>query len=313
MSFLKATWWRPATAMAVLALAVLALSLSGGTAQAGDPGSVSVDPVDTDISAGGSGTVDINVDPPAVGTSVWIVQVKYDPAIVRVSVDAQQNPVCDVLANPGQGIAFAASCDVKDTDGNLVADTAVAFGGWVQNDGGTPKGFTTEQTIATFTFEAVGAAGTHSDLTIADVCPTPPATPPAPPCTTLLGPNAAVANPTLTDGGIDIIAAQGLTVAWGNGDCSPTLTSAPGPVDALKILFTDAGTPPTQTVTGCPAYGANVIVNGLTVAWGNFDCTPGGAPGPLDALKLLFVDAGTPPAQTVPNCPAYSSQVTITT
>lgn len=307
MSFLKATWWRPAAALAVLALAVLAMSLSGGTAQAGDPGSVSVDPVDTDISAGGSGTVDINVDPPAVGTSVWIVQVKYDPAVVQVAVDANQNPVCDSLANPGQGIAFAASCDVKDTDGNQVADTAVAFGGWVQNDGGTPKGFTTEQTVATFTFEAVGAAGTHSDLTIADVCPTPPATPPAPPCTTLLGPNAAAGNPTLTDGGIDIIASTGFSVLWGSGDCDQDVD----PVDALKTLKVDAGETINQSVAGCPAYKATITVNGLTMPWGSFDCDQD--VDPVDALKQLKVDAGETVNQGVAGCPAYKSTVSITT
>ena len=89
MSFLKATWWRPATALAVLALAVLALSLTGtGTAHAGDPGAVTIDPAQKDIPVGGQGDVAIKIDPPAAGTSIWIVQVKYDPAVAASRLDS---------------------------------------------------------------------------------------------------------------------------------------------------------------------------------------------------------------------------------
>ena len=80
-------------------------------------------------------------------------------------------------------------------------------------------------------------------------------------------------------------------------------------MDSLKTLKTDAGFAPTQTVAGCPAWGSNVTVNGITVKWGDVDC--GGSVNPIDSLKVLKTDAGFPPAQTVANCPDMGSTVLV--
>jgi hypothetical protein len=92
---------------------------------------------------------------------------------------------------------------------------------------------------------------------------------------------------------------------WADGDCSGSVS----PVDSLKTLKTDAGVPPTQTVAGCPAWGSNVTVNGITVKWGDVNCN--GSVSPVDSLLVLKTDAGVPPAQTVANCPALGSTVLV--
>jgi hypothetical protein len=291
MSFLKATWWRPATALAVLALAVLALSLSGaGTARAGGSGSVTIDPADKDIAAGGEGTVSIIIDPPASGASIWIAEVKYNPTVAQVKMNGQ-DPVCSGMASPGQGIAMASSCDIKDTTGDQVADTAVAFGGWVENDNGTPRGFTTTQTAATFTFVAVGASGAHTDLEVT--------------VTSLLGPNGEVGAPTTSDGGIDIITASGTSRLWGDADCTGAL--APRDSQAgLKHFLSQADLTQTEP---CPDLGSAVTVDGTGRVWGDWDCT--GALAPRDSqADLKHFLSQTDLTQTEP-CPDLGTSVLV--
>jgi hypothetical protein len=289
MSFLKATWWRPASALLVLALAVLALSLSGtGTAQAGDPATVTIDPAQKDIGVGGEGDVAIKINPPASGTSIWIIQVKFDPAVAKVKLDAQQNPVCTPMGPPGQGIAQAAGCDIKASgDHGTEDDTAVAFGGWVQNDNGTPRGFTTEQTAATFTFVATGAAATFTDLTTT--------------VTSMLGPNGEVATPTASNGRIDITAASGTNRVFGDGDCNGAI--APRDSQAgLKVFLSQ--TPLSQTPP-CPALGSNVTFNGFAVVWGDWDCN--GALAPRDSQADLKVFLSQTPLSQGVGCPVIGA------
>ena len=284
MSFLKATWWKPAATLTVLALAVLALSLSGaGSAQAGDGGAVTIDPAQKDIAAGGEGDVAIKIAPPASGTSIWIIQVKYDPAVAQVKMNGQ-DPVCTNMASPGQGIAQASGCDVKASgDHGVENDTAVAFGGWVQNDNGTPRGFTTEQTAAVFTFVAVGASGAHTDLTTT--------------VTSLLGPNGEVGAPAPSNGGIDIITATGTSRVWGDGDCNTAI--APRDSQAgLKVFLSQ--TPLSQTEP-CPDMGSNITFDGTAHIWGDWDCNTAIAPRDSQAGLKVFLSQ-TPLSQTEP-CP----------
>lgn len=292
MSFLKATWWRPAAALAVLALSVLALSLSAaGTAHAGGAGAVTIDPASKDIAAGGEGVVSIKIDPPASGTSIWIVQVKYDPAVAQVKMNGQ-DPVCTNMPSPGQGIAQASGCDIKDTDADQMPDTAVAYGGWVQNDNGTPRGFTTEQVAATFTFVAVGASGSHTDLTTT--------------VSSMLGPNGEVGTPAPSNGLINITASTGQTIAWGDGDCSGAVAPRDGQADLTVFL---SKTPLTQTEP-CPDLGATVTIGGVSYVWGDWDCNAAVAPRDGQAVLAFFL-AKTALSQGTPCAAAIGTNVVV--
>jgi hypothetical protein len=299
MSFLKATWWRPATALAVLALAVLALSLSGsGTAHAGQDGSVVIVPAQKDISVGGQGDVHIDITAPDAGTSIWIVQVKYDPTVAQVKTNPGNldHPIaCDGMASPGQGIAQAASCDVKDTTADQIADTAVAFGGWVQNDGGTAKGFTGTQTAATFTFVAApgAAAGVHTDLEVT--------------VTSMLSPAGAVQQPSTTNGRIDIVESTGTSRIWGNVNCDANFNGGDAiNVDRFLVSLPRTGNPPAD----CPAIDQTVSVNGGSFMFGDVNCNgsvTGGDAVNIDRALVSLPVTPTPPA----TCPVMGQSYVI--
>jgi hypothetical protein len=306
MSFFKATWWRPVTALAVLALAVGVLSVGGrGTALADSPATVTIDPAappDIQLGAGTSTTVNVKVTPPAGHElSIWIVKISYDPAVVEVPVNGSlvSCSALDTSNLPGDA-KVAGGCDITASgDHGTADDTAVAFGAYLRNNNNTAEGLSGTQTVASFTFKAKGNVGDSTPLHVTV------------PAHSLLGPDAADYNdapgsPAVTiDGGIEVITPVGTSRIWGDGDCS----GAVSPVDSLKTLRTDAGIAPTQTVTGCPAWGSNVTVNGITVKWGDIDCS--GSVSPVDSLKVLKTDAGVPPAQTVANCPAMGSTVQV--
>jgi hypothetical protein len=97
----------------------------------------------------------------------------------------------------------------------------------------------------------------------------------------------------------------GTSRIWADVDCNGGVT----PVDSLKILKADAGLPVTQTVPGCPAMDANVMVDGISRLWGDGDCN--GSVNPIDSLKTLKVDAGIHVSQTVAACPDFGSLVTV--
>ena len=210
MSFFKATWWRPASALIVLTLAVAALSVGGrGTALAGTTdGSVTVTPTPLMIGAGGSGQVNVDMTPAAAGTSIWIIQIAYDPAVAQVATDGSGNPVCTFITVTSPFVG-AGGCDTKAVSHGSTQDTLVILGGVVQNDNGTPIGLTTPQTLATFTFNAVGAArrphGRQTGVTA------------------FLGPNGETPTPATTDGAIDIITPVGTSRIWGDVNCCGTV------------------------------------------------------------------------------------------
>jgi hypothetical protein len=90
---------------------------------------------------------------------------------------------------------------------------------------------------------------------------------------------------------------NGITVKWGDGDCNGTVD----PIDALKILKTDAGIPPTQTVPGCPDFGSTVTLGvGLGVTFGDgtwrvgADIPPGLYRNSNSSAGCHFAFGGTP-------------------
>jgi hypothetical protein len=290
MSFFKPTWWRPATALAVLALAVGVLSLAGaGTAHAGGTdGSVAVSPAAREIAVGGTGTVDVVLTPAAAGTSIWIIQIAYDPTVAQVAVDGDDNPICTPLTVPGN-MAGAAGCDTKDTNSDTVPDTLVIFGGGVLNDNGTPRGFTTQQTVATYTFNAVGAVDAHTALTTT--------------VSAFLGPNAETPTAAVSDGAIDIIASQGTPQIWGDGDCSGAVAPRDGQGDLNHFLGKTeiSQTPP------CPAIGATVVIDQVSYLWGDWDCS--GAVAPRDGQGDLNHFLGKTEISQTPPCPLMGATV----
>ena len=287
MSYIKATWWRPA-AGALVALAIAALWLMGATASnAAGAGSITLDPQDGQVGAGGTLDVKVNVEPPAAGLSIWIVEISYDPTKVQVDTSGG-NPVCGSLDIPG-GVAGAAGCATKDTNTDGKMDTAVAFGGWVQNNGGTAVGFTDTKQVADFTFRAVGNVGDMSSLHIS--------------VTSFLDPTGASTTPTANDGSITIIQQQGETHVWGDINCDGSISLG----DAIGIARFLVSLTVNQTQP-CPAMGAAITVDSNPQHWADINCdgtvTLGDSIGIARNLVSLTVN------QTQP-CPAMGSSVQV--
>jgi hypothetical protein len=243
MSFFKARWWRPASALTLLTLTIAAMSVGGrGTALAGIPtdGSVTVTPADLMIGAGGSGQVGVVLTPAAAGTSIWIIQIAYDPAVAQVATDSHGNPVCTAITfqNPLVGLG---GCFTKAVSHGSTPDTLAIIGGVVQNDNGTAIGLTTPQTVATFTFDAVGAPLAHTAL--------------ATTVTSFLGPGGQMPTPATSDGAIDITA--GTSQIWGDGDCNGAIA----PRDGQAILNHFLGQTELSQTSPCPALGDTVMVS----------------------------------------------------
>jgi hypothetical protein len=291
MSFFKTRWWRPASALIVLTLALTALSVGGrGTALAVvTDGSVAVTPADLMIGAGGSGQLNVVLTPAAAGTSIWIIQIAYDPAVAQVATDSLSNPVCTgiTFVSPFVGLG---GCDTKAVSHGSTRDTLVILGGAVMNNNGTAAGWTTPQTVvATFTFNAVGAAGAHSALTTT--------------VTSFLGPNGETPTAATSDGAIDITA--GTPQIWGDVDCSGAVAPRDGQADLNHFLGKTelSQTPP------CPAIGATVTINGLPYTWGDVDCS--GAVAPRDGQADLNHFLGKTELSQTPPCPAIGDPVTV--
>src|SRR5450759_988011 len=182
-----------------LVLILVAAFAVASTAGAAGNGSVSVVPASSSVPQGGTVDIQVVIDPPSLGTSIWIIQIPYDPTVAQVVTDNSGNPVCTSLSIPANFVG-AAGCAIKDTNADNVPDTLVAFGGAVMNNNGTPVGLTSPQTVATFTFRAIGPPGSASSLHVI--------------VTAMLGPNGEQETPTTFDGVINVVAgADGRTPA----------------------------------------------------------------------------------------------------
>ncbi len=288
MSSFKGTWWRPATAIVVLALAVGALSLSGATAAhaGGTDGTVTVSQVE--IPQGGSGTVNVVLNPASAGTSVWIIEVSYDPSVAQVAVDSNDNPVCTSLSVQSPFVG-AGGCDTKAVSHGATPDTLVILGGAIQNDSGTAKGLTAQTTLATFTFNAVGSQGAHTDLatTVSD----------------FLGPNGQSPTPAVVDGDIDITESAGTSHLWGDTDCNGAVAPRDGQGDLNHFL----GKAEITQTPPCPAVGSSVTIDGTSHVWGDWDCN--GAVAPRDGQGDLNHFLGKGEISQTPPCPAMGTSV----
>jgi hypothetical protein len=290
MSFFKTRWWRPASALIVLTLALTALSVGGrGTALAvATDGSVTVSPADLMIGAGSSGQLNVVLTPAAAGTSIWIIQIAYDPAVAQVAMSGG-NPVCTGLdvsvALPGA--LGAGLCDVKDTNADSVPDTLVVFGAALKNNNGTVVGLTAQTTVATFTFNAVGAALAHTALTTT--------------VTAFLGPNGETPTAATSNGAIDII--TGTSRIWGDVNCSDTFTGGDAiNVDRFLVSLPRTGSPPPD----CPAMDATVTINGGTWQFADVNCSgavTGGDAVNIDRALISLPVIPAPPA----NCPVMGT------
>lgn len=287
MSYTKVTWWRPATAAALLALAAVAvwLAIAGSSARAGGDGSVFIDPALAEVGPGGTTTVDVVVTPPDTTLSIWIIEIEYDPAVVQVADDGG-NPDCDSLNIPG-GVAGAAGCATKDTGGGPEDDTAVAFGGWVENVGGEAVGFDTEMTVASFTFEAVGDIGESSPLTVS--------------VTAFLDPAGEEPVPAEADGQINIIEIVGDQRTWPDTNCDTNLNIG----DAINVARKQVNLP--VTTNGCPTLGVDVTADGTPRKYGDTNCDNLVNIG--DAINIARKQVNLP--VDTHGCPTLGSQVII--
>lgn len=168
----------------LLLIVVAAFAVASGASAAGN-GSVSIVPPSSTVEPGSNVTVSVVEDPPAVGTSIWIVRVAFDHNVL-------QYLSCTPMPSPGGGIAQAAACDVAGS-GDFVT-----FGGWVENRGGVAHGFETPQTLGTVTFRAIANPLAHSDLNVSFQA--------------MLGPNGEVETPEIHNGAIDVVGPVGGTV-----------------------------------------------------------------------------------------------------
>lgn len=180
-----------------ISLLFLAAALAFGSESASAAhGSVSIQPSSSGIPYKGMEEVDVVLDPPAEGVSVFIIRMAYDPAVVQfvdcVAWDWEAVP----RSFPRVG---AAGCAATDSNRDGVDDTAVVFGAYVENRSGTPGGFETQQIVGSITFESLGKKGDVTPLLLSAESGD------------ILGPDATVLNPELQDGSICITGKHGGT------------------------------------------------------------------------------------------------------
>ncbi len=241
MSYTKAIPRRTPLALALLALAAGVLWIAGasGAQAGGTPGSLAMDPDPASIGVGGSAVVDLVATPPSADLSIWIVEVAFDTDVVEVDETAQ-GVNCAGATLPASGVG-ASTCLGKDTNTDTVVDTVVALGGYVRKDGTTARGLEVETVLASITFNAVGAAGECSDLTIT--------------ATSWVGPDSSEPTPTVTTG--EICVASGTTRLFGDLDCDGEISSRDNQA-LLRNVLSQAALSQTEP---CPDIGSSVSVS----------------------------------------------------
>jgi hypothetical protein len=121
---------------------------------------VQLQPAGVVVAPGGTARVTLDAVPPPQGLAAWIVEVSFDPSVLRTSSD-----FCSAFRVPDDAIG-ASGCETADEDGDGVPETVKAFGAVLRDDG---SGLGQDATLSDITFEAIGEAGDCSALTLAVV------------------------------------------------------------------------------------------------------------------------------------------------
>ncbi len=143
--------------------------------------SFEIDPASKEIGVASSSSVQLVAVPGPDSLAVWIVEIGFDPSIVTFNS-------CTSVPSPA-GAAAGSGCEAKDTGGSPDDDTVVSFGGVIFLD--NERGLDKETILATIKFDAVGAVGQCSPLTIDRA--------------EALGPNEEEETPVIMDGEICIV------------------------------------------------------------------------------------------------------------
>jgi hypothetical protein len=286
--------WRTATVLALAALtAIVTWLASTGVSSAGNSGSVTLDPTGPEVGEGGTTNVEVVATPPASELSIWIIEVEYDPDIVRVPVNGP-SVACDPLDIPG-GVSGVAGCDTKDTNSDSNDDTVAVYGGWVENIGGAARGLDSPTTVATVTFEGVGNVGECSDLGIT--------------VTAFLDPDGVehAATATVPSPPLQICVAEnvGTQRLFGDVDCDGQISTRDNQALLRNVLQQN----PLSQTEPCPDIASNVTVDGTARVFGDLDCD-GDVTTRDNQAELRKVLQQNPLSQTEP-CPDLGTSVSV--
>ena len=180
--------------LVVVAAAVLFL-MSQQETEAGAATSFEITPASKDISVASTSSVQLVAVPGADSLAVWIVEIGFDPSIVRFNS-------CTSVPSP-PGASAVSDCEAKDTGGSPDDDTVVSLGGVIFLD--TKRGLDDKTILATIKFDVVGDIGECSDLTI-DMAEA-------------LGPDGGDEIPFVTDGEICIVENAGDRIGAATSAC----------------------------------------------------------------------------------------------
>ena len=170
-------------ALGLVTMSVLFPSSTDAQSGVNGTNSLAISPVNKEIGVGATASVALVSKPPAESLAVWVIEIAFDPEVVTFNS-------CASVSIPADAVGVGA-CEAKDTGGSPDDDAVVSIGAILFP--GTLRGLDDETILATITFDAVGAVGECSDLTINVVA--------------YLGPDPSgpEINPATTDGEICIV------------------------------------------------------------------------------------------------------------
>lgn len=149
-------WLRLGIPAGAIFIVLLAASLAGVPRAFADTNLVRVDPSGVAVAPGGSFHIGVVDDPPAATLAAWVIELTFDPAVVTT-----KGADCRSISSPG-GALGAFLCQTADKNNDGVDDTVEILGTVLFSRSGA--GLTNESTLADITFQAVGGAGSCSDL-----------------------------------------------------------------------------------------------------------------------------------------------------
>ena len=130
----------------------------------GGANSLTISPANSEIGIGATAPVELVSVPPAESLATWVIDVVFDPAVVRADS-------CNPVAVPPGGLSvcfigpqFLERAETAGQEGGADEETITVAGGGLFPE--TQRGFDDETVLASITFSTVGAVGECSDLTI---------------------------------------------------------------------------------------------------------------------------------------------------